>query len=248
MFWQPEFCSRNRKVKLAITLIQLLTKRENRKKLKHIRLFSPSVLSLRFQQGLTSLGVLWEVQPCSLCACPLASVPTWEKPLRRPAPCCAGGGWTPLLSISVAYGSATSSQIRVRVCTVVLLRVLPRDISLAPAAPFLYAFSFAQKFFQWTPSPRAWIFDELVLRPPKACEGNASPKKGWLDFCFEYLLALYKQNYFISYDWSHCYSRTARVLCKCNCHKLQDELLPCGTITHSLKKALVPGVCIFSLH
>lgn len=92
MFWQPAFCSRNRKAKLAITLIQLLAKRENSKKLKHIRLFSPSVLSLRFQQGLINLGVVWEVQHCSLCACPLPSVHMWEKLLLHPAPFCAGGG------------------------------------------------------------------------------------------------------------------------------------------------------------
>lgn len=73
MFWLSAFCSRSRKAKLAITLIQLLAKRENSKKLKHIRLFSPSVLYPYFQQDLTNLGVLWKVQHSSLCTCPLTS-------------------------------------------------------------------------------------------------------------------------------------------------------------------------------
>lgn len=41
MFWQPAFCSRNRKAKLAITLIQLLATRENSKEIKaHKIIFS----------------------------------------------------------------------------------------------------------------------------------------------------------------------------------------------------------------
>lgn len=112
--------------------------------------------------------------------------------------------------------------------------------ALCIAAEFLTdsgcTFSPLLKSFSCEPLPRAWIFNDLVLRPPKACEGNVSTKKGWLGFCFEYLLALYKQDYFISDDWSHCYSRTAGVLRKCDSHKLQDELLPCGTIIYSVKK------------
>lgn len=127
MFWLSAFCSRSRKAKLAITLIQLLAKRENSKKLKHIRLFSPSVLYPYFQQGLTNLGVLWKVQHSSLCTCPLAFVHTWEKLLPHVAPFCAGGGWMSFLNICVAYGSATSSLIHVgsvpRFCFVYCCRI-----------------------------------------------------------------------------------------------------------------------------
>lgn len=95
-----------------------------------MRLFSPSVLSLRFQQGLINLSVLWEARRRSLRAC------VGGKLLRRPLPSALGAAGR-LSGTFVRHMAVRHPLQPCGVCATALPRVLLHGILLALPAPFL---------------------------------------------------------------------------------------------------------------